>query len=330
MDETEETSTTEWTRVPDPKCAGRLFSQELLHRGKDSGSLSLSLDLRHSRGEQDRAIASLYRRDGLQWSSPLNCALKGDVATGSGVDRHIISTVISRLMSGLHLNLGGVAVTRIFEGESDHLIPSVSEELLENNMFAMAGRMIGHSFLHNGPSFPGLSPAIVHVLFGGSLETAPVTIRDCPDLDIREIVEKLEGDAEFKEDDSIHQLCLSWDFPAPSNSNRKWLAKKLLLHAVIEQTRRQINHFRRGLEDTGIWTLLSHRRDVIPVLFPRESEAQVTPQMILDCITWPSSITVIFDKYEDKYLGSDEFCTIDIKRVSSFLKMFIENGSLSS
>ncbi|TWW56703.1 hypothetical protein D4764_08G0006900, partial [Takifugu flavidus] len=297
MDETEETSTTEWTRVPDPKCAGRLFSQELLHRGKDSGSLSLSLDLRHSRGEQDRAIASLYRRDGLQWSSPLNCALKG-----------------------------GVAVTRIFEGESDHLIPSVSEELLENNMFAMAGRMIGHSFLHNGPSFPGLSPAIVHVLFGGSLETAPVTIRDCPDLDIREIVEKLEGDAEFKEDDSIHQLCLSWDFPAPSNSNRKWLAKRLLLHAVIEQTRRQINHFRRGLEDTGIWTLLSHRRDVIPVLFPRESEAQVTPQMILDCITWPSSITVIFDEYEDKYLGSDEFCTIDIKRVSSFLKMFIENG----
>lgn len=86
-----------------------------------------------------------------------------------------------------------MAVTRVFEGEPDHLIPSVSEELLENNMFAMAGRMIGHSFLHNGPSFPGLSPAIVHVLFGGSLETAPVTIRDCPDLDIREIVEKVRA-----------------------------------------------------------------------------------------------------------------------------------------
>lgn len=49
-------------------------------------------------------------------------------------------------------------------------------------------------------------------------------------------------------------------------------------------------------------------------------------QMILDCITWPSSITVIFDEYKDKYLGSDEFCTMDIKRVSSFLRMFIENG----
>ncbi len=55
-------------------------------------------------------------------------------------------------------------------------------------MFTVAGRMIGHSFLHCGPSFPGLSPAIIHILFGGSLETTPVTIRDCPDLDIRDIL----------------------------------------------------------------------------------------------------------------------------------------------
>lgn len=79
-----------------------------------------------------------------------------------------------------------MAIIKIFEGELDHLIPSVSEELLENNMFTVAGRMIGHSFLHSGPSFPGLSPAIIHILFGGSLENTPVTIRDCPDLDIRE------------------------------------------------------------------------------------------------------------------------------------------------
>lgn len=36
----------------------------------------------------------------------------GDVATGSGVDRHIISMVISRLMSGLHLNLGKTCVKK--------------------------------------------------------------------------------------------------------------------------------------------------------------------------------------------------------------------------
>lgn len=121
----------EWRIVSDPKNAGWLFSQELLHSYKDSGSLSLNLDLRHSREEQDRAIVSFYKRDGVHWASPFTCMLKGrlknavwisnmissvymkceftgDVATGSGVDRHIISTVISRLISGLQTNLGKI------------------------------------------------------------------------------------------------------------------------------------------------------------------------------------------------------------------------------
>lgn len=145
-------------------------------------------------------------------------------------------------------------------------------------MFTVAGRMIGHSFLHHGPSFPGLSPAIIHILFGGSLETTPLTIQDCPDLDVRDTVKmvnmkniwclnllpkaighlmhwpqhhkncnqcnyhlfyyiiyvsfQLDGDAELKEFDSIHQFCLLWDLPAPNATNRKWLSEKLLLHAV--------------------------------------------------------------------------------------------------
>ena len=34
------------------------------------------------------------------------CFFLGDVATGSGVDRHMMSTVIFKLMSGFHINLG--------------------------------------------------------------------------------------------------------------------------------------------------------------------------------------------------------------------------------
>lgn len=83
---------------------------------------------------------------------------------------------------------GNAGILKLFEGESDHLIPSDSEELIENNLFTMAGRMIGHSFLHSGPSFPGLSPAIIHVLFLGSLEETHLTVEDCPDLDIRGMI----------------------------------------------------------------------------------------------------------------------------------------------
>lgn len=47
---------------------------------------------------------------------------------------------------------------------------------------------MGHCFLYGGPGFPGLSPSIIHVLFGGSVDTATVMIEDCPDLDIRETI----------------------------------------------------------------------------------------------------------------------------------------------
>ncbi|XP_030277939.1 uncharacterized protein LOC115584566 isoform X2 [Sparus aurata] len=323
MEETEKIS--KWRTVFDPKEAGWLFTQDLLHSNRDSKSLFLSLDIRKDKKEQDQALVTFYQRDNVKWTSPLMCTLQGDVAAGSGVDRHVISTVIFKLISGLHINLG-TAITQIFEGERDHLIPSVSDELLDNNMFTIAGRMIGHSFLHCGPSFPGLSPAIIHILFGGSLETCPVTLRDCPDLDIRDVLKMLDGDAELTECDSIHQLCLSWDLPAPNATNRKWLYGKLLLHAVIERTTCQIDQFQKGLKETGLWPLLIHRRDVIPILFPRESEAQVTPQMILDCITWPSSVTVIFDSY--KVVGHrDKSDVTDVCRVSDYLKAFIENAS---
>ncbi|XP_029975322.1 uncharacterized protein LOC115408614 [Salarias fasciatus] len=311
----------DWRTVPDPKQAGWIFSQELLHKNKDLKSLFLSVDVRHDPSEQDRALVAFYKRNKVQWASPLYCKLQGDVATGSGVDRHMMSTVIFKLMSGFHLSFGGAAVTRLFEGEPDHLVPSGSDELLSSGMFSAAGRMMGHSFLHHGPSFPGLSPAVIHVLFGGSLETAPVTVRDCPDLDVRDAVTMLDGEGEIEE--SVHQLCLSWNLPAPNARNRKRLSDRLLRRAVIEQTWSQTNQLRRGLQETGVWPLLTLRRDVIPVLFPRESDAQVTPQVILDCIIWPSSLTVFFERYEEY----EESGTEDVCRVSGYLKTFIENAS---
>ncbi|KAJ8369454.1 hypothetical protein SKAU_G00094820 [Synaphobranchus kaupii] len=44
-----------------------------------------------------------------------------------------------------------------------------------------------------------LSPAVVHVLTGGTPETATVTLEDCPDPDIREIIQLLQGDGRITE-----------------------------------------------------------------------------------------------------------------------------------
>lgn len=81
-------------------------------------------------------------------------------------------------------------MTRLFDGQKDHLVPSASSVLVESDLFLMAGRMIGHSFIHGGPTLSGLSKAVVNILGGGTPETAAsaLTLLDCPDMDLRETV----------------------------------------------------------------------------------------------------------------------------------------------
>lgn len=76
----------------------------------------------------------------------------------------------------------------MFEGKEDHLEPSTFHLLLESDMFIVAGRMMGHSFLHGGPSLCGLSPAIVHALCGGSAEGATISQQDRAELDIQQTI----------------------------------------------------------------------------------------------------------------------------------------------
>ena len=78
--------------------------------------------------------------------------------------------------------------TLLFEGEQDHLVPCTSRALLESDFFVIAGGIIGHCFLNDGPRLTGLSPAIVHVLFGGEQETATISVSDCVDQDVRDVV----------------------------------------------------------------------------------------------------------------------------------------------
>ncbi|XP_016343691.1 uncharacterized protein LOC107689983 [Sinocyclocheilus anshuiensis] len=141
---------------------------------------------------------------------------------------------MSKLHHGFELQLvpGG---TLLFEGEKDHLIPSTSQSFLDSDFFVVAGRMIGHSFLHGGPCLTGLSPAIIHVLFGGSPETATIDILDCVDTDVRQVIEMLKGTGELSEEEkrAITDLAVSWDLPGVTSENRRWLLDKLLIHAMI-------------------------------------------------------------------------------------------------
>nr|XP_055036497.1 G2/M phase-specific E3 ubiquitin-protein ligase-like [Misgurnus anguillicaudatus] len=306
----------DWKMEPDPTEAVKGFRYQILNEHATRKPLNLVMDLGDSSEDRERAIISFYKMAHVEWASPLTCTLKGDPAIGDGVTRHFFSTIMSKLQMGFDICLvpGG---TVLFEGQQDHLIPSTSPYLLESDFFVVAGRMIGHSFIHGGPTLAGLSPAIIHVLFGGAPEEAIIDIKDCVDLDVRDTIKLLDGTVELSLDEknAINELAVSWDLPHVTAENRRWLLEKLLLHAVLTRTSRQLKQLRRGLKETLIWPLLTERKETIPLLFPRASEMKYSPQTVLDKINWPV-------QDEDSDVSLEDTC-----RITGFLRTFIENAS---
>ncbi|KAA0702258.1 Double-strand break repair protein MRE11 [Triplophysa tibetana] len=56
---------------------------------------------------------------------------------------------------------------------------------------------------------------------------------------------------------------------------------------VLGQLSAQLKQLKKGFKETGVCPLLGFRPDVLFLLFPRESEAEITPQMISQAIQWP-------------------------------------------
>ncbi|KAF4082139.1 hypothetical protein AMELA_G00148180 [Ameiurus melas] len=120
---------------------------------------------------------------------------------------------------------GNMGVTCLFEGQPDHLVPSSSQFLIKSDLFLVAGRILGLSFLHGGSCHAGLSRTFVHVLFLGSHDTATLLLEDCPDIDVQETINLPNVQYPLDEDqhEKVLELCLSWDLLGPTEENRRFL-----------------------------------------------------------------------------------------------------------
>ncbi|KAK0149957.1 hypothetical protein N1851_009281 [Merluccius polli] len=335
--------------------------------GKHLPPLQLSLDSGDNDEERDSTLISFYKesRDKSQWAAPFNCRILGDAAVGVGVMRHILSSSISKLNHGFKKNMGNAAVTALFEGQTDHLVPSLSAALLECDLFLMAGRMVGHSAIHGGPTLSGLSPAVIDALTCGAKEmaTAKLCLEDCPEIDHREtislapkvsstVLEFMHGPVEnvssvmscpqihvliytdctlikllkdeWSEEESVQvaNLCLEWYIPGPTkDTNRLLLFQRLLSHSVLGRANAQIKQLRKVLKETGIWPLITGRPDVVPHLFPRQSDVELTPQMIIEAIKWPLA------KENDSDDSEDDIAPATVSAIARFFQTFVEQAS---
>ncbi|XP_062849559.1 uncharacterized protein LOC134311810 [Trichomycterus rosablanca] len=121
----------EWKTTPDPARAARSYRETVLHTHASGKPLHLHVDLRSIISEQEMALIAFYKAGSIDWARPLQCRLEGDPAIGEGVNRFLFSMVMQKLKCGFHLNFGHACVTRLFDGEPDHLVPSSSVFLVE-------------------------------------------------------------------------------------------------------------------------------------------------------------------------------------------------------
>ncbi len=85
------------------------------------------------------------------------------------------------------------AKTLFFHGLEDHYVPSVSQAIVDGDLFQVVGRMIGHSFIHGGPLYAVMSWSFFPLLSGNkhSEQITAVGKDDCPDMDVVEIVTRV-------------------------------------------------------------------------------------------------------------------------------------------
>ncbi len=70
---------------------------------------------------------------------------------------------------------------------------------------------------------------------------------------------------------------------------------------VLGRVGAQLKQLKKGLKDTGVWPLISFRPDVLPLLFPRESEVEITPEV--NCQNVQEYIYIYIYIYVCMYMG---------------------------
>ncbi|KAJ8270424.1 hypothetical protein GJAV_G00114420 [Gymnothorax javanicus] len=316
----------EWITEPDLNLAASIYRRQMLTSAQERPDLVATLDMAGTEEDRERQILSFYKLPAIDWTSPFSVTLKGDAAVGDGVKRHLFSTTVDKIQFGFDLDIENTGKTLLFNRTADHKVPSTARVLVDGDLFRVAGRIIGHSFLHGGPQFTGMSPAIIQQIVGNKDSFPVLELADCPDTDVIDVVSLVESERELTEAEKsqVNSLAVSWDLPFFHSDQRRWLAEAMLHHAVIGRRKKQIKQLRKGLQDTGVLNMIKERLALAAVPFPRsaaqimDSEYFFVFQMILKRIIWPME-----DSEDENIDGNVEEACL----VTGFLRCYIEKGT---
>lgn len=134
-------------------------------------------------------VLSIYKKPNPRLKSNIRVLFDNENGVGEGPVREYFSMLVGLIQNGFPLDSDPSKVTLVFEGQQDHKLPIPDAFLRGSGFYRSVGRMIGHSFLHGGPPYYGLSPAVIDYWCHDSIDA--ITVDDVPDYDLREALQEV-------------------------------------------------------------------------------------------------------------------------------------------
>ena len=138
-------------------------------------------------------ILGVYKNPNTNLKSRPRVCFEGEEGVGAGPIREFLLSAVRLVEDGIDFATKPVIY---FEGYDDHRVPIHNRALRQTGSFKAIGRILGHSFLHDGPCLGGLSPAIIHYFTcregqDTTVNPPPVEIADVPDIELQEMLRKV-------------------------------------------------------------------------------------------------------------------------------------------
>ena len=130
-------------------------------------------------------VLEVYKKPVTKLCSPFSIKFENETSVGSGPIREFFSILMNMLIDGFPLDGENNPVTLVFEGEDDHKVPVANSLLQRTGFYKLVGKMIAHSFIHNGPPVFGVSQAVVDYMLAETDEISLLELADISDIDLR-------------------------------------------------------------------------------------------------------------------------------------------------
>ncbi|XP_067031279.1 uncharacterized protein [Acropora muricata] len=178
---------------------------------------------------------------------------------------------------------------QLFGGQKGHLIPFYGVDAISSGCFEIAGKVVAHSILHDGPGFVGLAPSLVEYLATGSVDAARgiVSLNDIADLDLKQLIEEEILHKEVKDmsaiaKDRVEEVMVRHgltDVPITDLNKEKAVNDLMVAEVLITRTL-ALDTFFRGLNCLGLGDLLRKYPIIKDIVFPSPDKVEIDPETL--------------------------------------------------